>query len=184
MQEPYADHGSRPGHHRHRSHRHHDRRRDEFGDPFLNDPFFSDPFSGRSRSSPAFSDPFALFDSIFGDMRRHFNDPFFNDAFGEHFPQVGGPFGRSAFGRSPFGGGSLFDRVMNDPSFGMLPPTTGMFPSLEAPRHGQTFHSSSAGVFTRGPDGSGQWVTQSKMTRSVNGVTESVWKRTDSSVSI
>ncbi|KAL5513244.1 hypothetical protein ACEPAH_3642 [Sanghuangporus vaninii] len=147
--------------------------RDPFDDPFFSQPLGSFGSRSRSRNDPFFSftDPFALFEQLFGDMRRQFDDP----AFGDPFPSA------SPLGRSPFGGGSLFDRMMG-PSFGMLPPADDMFGQSSHPMQGQTmsFQSSSHGMLARGSDGKSQWVSQSKMTRSVNGVRESVWKRTDS----
>ncbi|THH10367.1 hypothetical protein EW145_g1397 [Phellinidium pouzarii] len=147
-----------------------DPRNNSFNSPFFNEPFFNDPFftqtsgasSSRSRrhyNPPGFTDPFALFNSIFGDMHRSFDDPFFADA---------GPFGSQPFGsfnRNPFG-----HLQMNN-----------VFPAIDGPFQGQTsnFQSSSRGVRTHG-DGNGHWVSQSRMTQTINGVTESVWKRTDS----
>lgn len=141
--------------------------------------------SSRSRAHnnafPGFTDPFTLFDSIFGDMRRQFDDPFFADA--RSTAGGSGSFG-NPFGTDPFGHGSLFDRMTSGHhAFGMLPPANGMFSQSSAPfqsqSHSMNFQSSSRG----GLNGDGQWVSQSRITRSVNGVTESVWKRTDASVS-
>ncbi|EJD07636.1 DnaJ-domain-containing protein [Fomitiporia mediterranea MF3/22] len=177
-QDPYAE----QAHHRHRHHPHAHHHRHGFGgsfnDPFFNDPFFARPFGSRSRprNDPffGFTDPFALFDQIFGDMRHSFEDP----SFGVPFPSAGSP-----FARTPFGHSSLFDRMMGgNPAFGMLPPSTDPFNQSGRPLHGHSmsFSSSSRGTLTRGADGNPQWVSQSKMTRTVNGVTESVLKRTDS----
>lgn len=166
-----------------RRRRHHEPQRHRtfdgaFRDPF-NETFISDPFGARSRNmhSPYnLTDPFILFDSIFGDIRQHFHDPFFSDSlFDDHLPAWG-------FGRSPFGNGMLYDRAFGGPSpFGMLPPSLA-FPSLDVAQ-GASFQSTSQGLFTRGPDGNGQWVSQSRTTRTINGVAESVWKRRDANVS-
>lgn len=70
------------------------------------------------------------------------------------------------------------------PSFGMFP-GNDMFGESSRPMQSQTmsFQSSSRGMLGRGPDGKAQWVSHSKMTRSINGQTETVVKRTDSNVS-
>lgn len=169
QQEPYADRRRRPQAHayRHGS-------GDFFDDRAFSDPFFApfDAFGSRSRSRafPGFTDPFALFNEIFGDMERHFEDPFFGEP-------------RHA-ARGPFGHGSIFDRMGGSP-FGMLPPMNNMFDHMGGPHqaHTMSFSSSSRGSLARGPDGNPQWVSQSRISRSINGVTEGVWKRTDSNVS-
>ncbi|KAH8111011.1 DnaJ-domain-containing protein [Phellopilus nigrolimitatus] len=151
---------------------------DPRGDPFsnaaFNDPFFSHQFGASSPHMHAgFTDPFSLFDSIFGGMRHQFDDPFFANA----HPSAGSP-----FRRDPYGHGSLFDSMMGgNPAFGMLSQANA-FPSMGAPFQGQTanFQSSSRGFSAGGADGNTRWISQSRMTRSINGVTESVWKRTDS----
>ena len=162
QQEPYADF---TGHrHRHRPHAHprrHGSSRDIFDDSFFPQSFSPLGSRSRSRNDPFFSftDPFTLFEQLFGDMRRQFDDP----AFGGTFPSA------PPFGRSPFGGDSMFDRMMG-PSFGMFP-GNDMFGESSRPMQSQTmsFQSSSRGMLGRGPDGKAQWVSHSKMTRSING---------------
>ena len=114
-------------------------------------------------------------------MRRQFEDPYLNDGAFEADPFGFGPFShaRSRTNRA----GSLFDGVRSrHAGFGLMDNMFPSLPSLDDTQHA-TFHTSSRGVFTRGPDGNGQWVTQSTTMRSINGVTETVTKRTDSSVS-
>lgn len=103
-------------------------------------------------------------------MNRQFDDPFFGSA--------------SPFGHSPFGHSSLFGQMGIRP-FGALPSLVNSdhllglgssFPEGSHFQSSQTFISSGSGR----NDG---WVSQSRMTRSVNGVTESVWKRKDANVS-
>lgn len=107
-------------------------------------------------------------------MRRQFDDPFFADA----FPNSSGsdPFSR----QSRHQPGSLFDAMHSrHVGFGFSDDMFPVLPVMDEAEHA-TFHTSTRGVFTRGPGGNGQWVTQSKTTRSINGVKETVSKRTDS----
>ncbi|KAI0954007.1 hypothetical protein AcW1_006699 [Taiwanofungus camphoratus] len=157
---PSADAGPQ----RRRSHR-----QDSF-DPFLSDPFFNSPF-GSSRRPFAFTDPFVLFNSLFGDIRRNFDDddpfssrfPFDNtrsDSFGRSLmsPFDGTMLGGSMFGSSMFGPGSMFSQIMNGESH----PHTASYSSV-----------------SRAVGRNGQWVSQSKVTRTINGRTETILKRRD-----
>ena len=155
-------------------------RRDAFGsmhDPFMDHPLFNRPF-GPSRSRPfTFTDPFELFNSLFGDLHSAFdNDPFFsNTPFRSHFDD---PFFRSPFGASPFGGrtgdpfGSMFGR---SPFGGFL--GGPMFPAIEDMPGGRFYSSSTEAIGTNG-----QWVSRSQMTRTINGRTEVITKRIDTQV--
>ena len=139
-----------------------------FRGPFPNDHSFRgpprmDPFGGfgfgpRSGSRD-FTDPFVLFNSIFGDLHRAFaSDPFFDD-----------PFGRRAFGSNQFGGGFF----------------NGAFPSmLPSPMHfgGGGMGGSMMQSFSNG--GNGGWVSQSWTSSTVNGVTQTKSVRRDSQVRI
>ncbi len=163
------------------AHRHRQRRQSSplanMHDPF-NDPFFADPFGfggfglhhGQRRASGSrspfglndpFTNPFELFNSFFSD------DPFLPGV-----PPLSGHFGHHP--HMPF----------SEPLFGgatnLLPQMGHMFPTtpLGIPA---SFHSQS--VFARGSGGNGQWVSESRTSRSVNGVTESEWKRVDANVS-
>ncbi|TCD67591.1 hypothetical protein EIP91_012221 [Steccherinum ochraceum] len=119
------------------------------GDPF----FHPSPFFGRGAGSRgfAFTDPFELFDSIFGDMHamhsqmfRQFDDPF--------------------FARTPMS-------MMGPSMFGGLP-GSGLNQSL--------FGSSQSNMISlsSGSNG-GQWVSQSQSIRSINGRTETVLTQRD-----
>lgn len=165
--DPYADYVPRYSHHPHHSH--------PFDHDFFNRSFFSGPFGAsssrsRGRTNPfTFTDPFALFDAIFEDMHRQFDGPFFGNT--------------SPFGRQSSNHASPFDRMGMFP-FGALPPFPNSLLALDSSfPGGSSFHSSQTLV---PPSGSrnDHWVSQSRMTRTINGVTESVWKRTDSNVSI
>lgn len=149
-------------------------------DPFSGDPFYSSSPFGRNRSRQfAFTDPFELFNSLFGDLHAAFeNDPFFsNTSF------VRSPFDDRSF-HSPFGG-SLFGGPMGDPFGSMFgrSPFGGllggaMFPALEDMAGARVYSSSTQAVGTNG-----QWVSRSQMTRTVNGRTEVITKRIDTEVS-
>ncbi|KLO17980.1 DnaJ-domain-containing protein [Schizopora paradoxa] len=170
-----------PSAHRHRSqpHRHHTspfgRMHDPFNDPF-SDPFFTEstPFGfggfgqhhGRRRASGSrspfddlftFTDPFELFRHVFAD------DPFFN-----------GPSSHSPF-PSPF---RRNDHMLfpNSPFAGLLPQ---MSPAFADPRGMQSSSFQSQSTFARSSGRNGQWVSESRSTRTINGVTESEWRRVD-----
>lgn len=133
-------------------------------EPF-NDPFFSSGFGG---SAFHFTDPFVLFSSLFGDihnLHRNFfedDDPFFSDP----FPS---PFSRSPFGNS-FG---LSTRPPFGSLFGPGPMFSGFLDSANTRVSSQV--SDAVGR-------SGRWVSQSTVTRSINGRTEQVTKRRDAQV--
>ncbi|KAL6306279.1 hypothetical protein BKA93DRAFT_691899, partial [Sparassis latifolia] len=120
------------------------------------------PAFGFTGSHPrfAFTDPFELFDSLLGDMRGHFDD----SPFPNHFPMrsmFDAPFGRSASFGSPFEsmfGGPLFSQ----------PTDINMLPGV-----------SSYNSVSQAMGGNGRWVSQSKMTRNINGRTETIHKRRD-----
>ena len=154
--------------------------------PFTNDPFFHPNF-GRSF---IFTDPFELFNSLFGDLhsafandpffagtpftRSPFNDPFFRTPFGHM-----GPFGGSAFGRmgDPFSGsmigGSPFGGLLDGP----------MFPAI-GDLHSSTGGSSRVYTSTSQAMGSGgKWISKSQTTRTINGRTEVITKHVDADVS-
>ncbi|KAI5995664.1 hypothetical protein EDD15DRAFT_2195613 [Pisolithus albus] len=133
-----------------------------FRSPFFSDPFFSDPFFTRGRSDPfsgfgfghtpfrGFTDPFVLFNSIFGDLHRAFSeDSFFND-----------PLDRPFTG----GFGSPFSLLAGSP--------------FSAPRGNvQSISSSSRGMLS---GGNGRWTSESWTTQTINGVTQTKCVRKDS----
>lgn len=139
-----------------------------FSDPFLNNPFFRgprvDPFGGfefGSRNGPSgFTDPFVLFDSIFGNLHRAFEaDSFFDD-----------PFGRRGFGSNHFGGGFV------NGGFPFMLPSPFDF-------SGGGMRSSSMQSFGNSGNG-GRWVSESWTSSTVNGVAHTKCVRRDSDVSI
>lgn len=143
-----------------------------FHDPFFD---FPDPFRGTRRHF-AFTDPFELFNSIFGDLHRGplggslFDDPFFDD-----FPS---PFGGARRNRDPFdsfGRGSLMSPFGGLLGGSMFSPFQQI---MDSPNANVRSASYSAIGYDNGQER--RWVSQSRMTRTINGVTESVWKRTDS----
>lgn len=148
--------------------------RDHFEDSFVRDPFFSDPFS-HGRADPfsafpfggrspfrGFTDPFVLFNSIFGDFHRAFSqDAFFDNSFGNSFP------GRGA---------SHFDGGFTSPLSLLL----GSSSSFDGPRgNTQYFTSSSRGMRT---GGNGRWTSEVWTTQTIDGVTQTKCVRKDSEV--
>lgn len=145
-----------------------------FGEPFR-DTFFSMPrmshFDHHHYHRPqsyTFTDPFRLFNSMFGDIHQVFDqDAFFDE------PHHGPP------------------RPMFEPSHVMFaPPPMFSLPlfadqSFEGSRPRRATYSSSSRFHSQpGRDGNGpRWVEESHMTRTINGVTQSISKQTDSSVS-
>ncbi|KAF8845202.1 DnaJ-domain-containing protein [Paxillus ammoniavirescens] len=143
----------------------HGPRHDPFSDPFFTrgprtDPFGSGGFGfGAHRDPGGFTDPFTLFNSIFGDFRRAFqDDPFLNEALG-----------RSGFGPDPFGGRFF----------------AGGFPTmLSSPsgfNGGGMWNTTSGRMQASGNGGRAvKWVSESWTTSSVNGVTQTKCVRRDS----
>ena len=147
--------------------------RDPFQDPFFQDPFSNHPFFGRSRQTDpfgffgpqrhphfrGFTDPFELFNQIFGDLHQAFSrDPF------------GDPFGHDDFFSRGFMSPTSMIRMGSSP-FGF--PTGGNVNS---------YSSSSRGSLSGGPSGS-KWISESYSTSTVNGVTHTKVARRDSEVS-
>lgn len=123
-----------------------------------------DPFGGFGfgpRTGPrGFTDPFVLFNSIFGDIHRAFEaDPFFDD-----------PLGRRGHASNVFGG-SLFNN-----GFPFMLPSPSDF-NGRGMGNGRVQGSSTGGTGRR-------WVSESWTTSMVNGVTHTKCVRKDSEVSI
>lgn len=126
----------------------------------MNDPFFGQGF-GFGQSAFTFTDPFELFNSIFGDihalhaqMFSEFSDPFFttvhNDAM-RGFPMTVPPL------------------MFSDPFFRNVSQVGPSFASRRS--------MTSASI----NDGS-SWVSQSTMSRTINGRTETVTTKRDAQV--
>lgn len=134
--------------------------------PFNNDPFFP---SGSFNRSFGFSDPFELFRSLFGDIHNIRDD--FGDAdpfFGMHRnPFMASPFGTPFGSRDPFSSGFPLGGPSILPGFG-----SGMA------RENVRSYSSVSQTIGQG----GQWVSQSTMTRMINGRTERITKKRDAQV--
>lgn len=141
--------------------------REPFQDPFFQDPFFQHPLFGRTHPADPFfpssrhphfhdfTDPFVLFNRIFGDLQQAFSrDPF------------GDPFGHRDDGF--FGRGFMSPMSITGSPFGFL--TGG---------NANVYSSSSRGGFSGGPNGS-RWVSESYTTSTVNGVTHTKAVRRDS----
>jgi DnaJ homolog subfamily B member 6 len=128
-------------------------------------PPFADPFFGRHEDpfSFVFTDPFTLFDSIFGNLDAHHNASHFYHHHSHADPsQHADPFERTRRMHS----NSFFNHGFPSPLggfFGM--PTMMSFPSVEP---------------TSFSDGHrGGWASESFMTTTVNGVTQTIHKRRD-----
>ncbi|EGN96625.1 hypothetical protein SERLA73DRAFT_184729 [Serpula lacrymans var. lacrymans S7.3] len=141
-----------------------------FPDPYfdfgrMHDPFgFSfGGFGSSQQQNRGFTDPFELFNSIFGDMHQQFSQ-FNNDSFLDPF----GGHGRSRGRTNTFNG------------FG---PSFPFGPSIMVSNgngHGRSGFHQSQHSFSSG-SGQGRWVSESRSMTTINGVTESKWTRRDSS---
>ncbi|KIK48153.1 hypothetical protein CY34DRAFT_798537 [Suillus luteus UH-Slu-Lm8-n1] len=144
--------------------------REPFQDPFFQDAFSRHPFFGRSHQADPFfpssrhphfhdfTDPFILFNRIFGDLHQAFSGDPFGDLSGH---QDDGFFGRGFM--SPMS----MSHITSSP-FGFL--TGGNV---------NVYSSSSRGGLAGGPNGS-RWVSESYTTSTVNGVTHTKAVRRDS----
>ncbi|KAG2344092.1 DnaJ-domain-containing protein [Suillus weaverae] len=139
--------------------------RETFQDPFFQDPFFRHPFFDRGHQADPFpssrhphfhdfTDPFVLFNRVFGDLHQAFSRDPFGDPFGH---RDDGFFGRGFM--SPMS----MPHITSSP-FGFL--TGGNV---------NVYSSSSRG----GSNGS-RWVSESYTTSTVNGVTHTKAVRRDS----
>lgn len=125
--------------------------------------FTHDPFASF------FTDPFTLFNSIFDDMPRHSSRVH--------------PYSHSSFRGNPF---SNFDRIQDDiesfmESIDRDPFGVGPIPRFTPRSRISTFPS--VDVFSN-EDGGGRWVSDSFMSTTVNGVTQTIRKQKDSNVSV
>ncbi|KAF8223792.1 DnaJ-domain-containing protein [Tricholoma matsutake] len=129
------------------SHNHHHSSRNPFADPFFRNPDF------------VFTDPFTLFDSIFGNLDAPHNSSHFYHHHNHAGPSHAGPFERSRRMHSEFDNHGLFP-ISPSGFFGIM-----NFPSPEP----MSFSDSHRGG----------WASESFMTTSVNGVTQTIHKRRD-----
>ncbi|KAJ8595625.1 DnaJ-domain-containing protein [Rhizopogon salebrosus TDB-379] len=142
-----------------------------FREPFSHHPFFdrphqTDPFGFFTPPSShphfhRFTDPFVLFNQMFGDLHHAFS----RDPFGDPFNHWDDDF----FGRGFMSPTSMF-RIGGSP-FGS--PTGGN-------SNVNIYSSSSRGRFGGGPSGGSKWVSESYSTSNVNGVTYTKVTRRDS----
>ncbi|VDB96155.1 unnamed protein product, partial [Peniophora sp. CBMAI 1063] len=133
------------------------------GDPFFSTGphiFFNMGGGGASFFGPGFSDPFRIFEEVFGS--RHFPAGFEDD-----FPTRG----RRQGSLDPFGG--IFGPSGMSMGFG-----GGGFPMFSSGSGSQRIVFSSSSSSSGSGFGSG-WVSESHSSRTINGRTESVTKRTD-----
>lgn len=135
--------------------------------------FAGDPFFGRSRPMRgfAFTDPFELFNSLFGDIHRAFSsDPFFDD-----FPMPRSPF-ESIFGPSPLRSrrDDFFGSPFGSIGFGGGHPLIEMMNGGLGGGNVRSYSSVSQAIGSNG-----KWVSQSQVTRTINGRTETIITRRD-----
>ncbi|KIJ55682.1 hypothetical protein M422DRAFT_24233 [Sphaerobolus stellatus SS14] len=139
-----------------------------FHDPFVR----SGPFSSH-HAQFAFHDPFELFNAIFAELDHDLIDPFSSRSpFGQN--PFGGVFAQptvfpSAFSRPPMHSSSLLGRGFG----GML-----NFPGSTNARS-YSYSSSSSGSMGRGGEGP-QWVSERRIQRTINGVTQTMHEKRDS----
>ena len=132
--------------------------------PSFPTPLFSpDPFASF------FTDPFTLFNSIFDDMSLHSSGPRVHSH--SHTPFRAGPF--SNFDRMQAEIEGFMENIDRDP-FGV----GHNFPRFTPRTPISTFPAVDNG------DGGGRWVSNSFMSTTVNGVTQTIHKQKDSNVSI
>lgn len=141
------------------------RQRPARGPTFPTSPLYThDPFASF------FTDPFTLFNSIFDDMPRH------SSRVHRHSQ------GHSSFRANPF---SNFDRMQAEiedfmESIDRDPFGVGHVPRFTPRTRVSNFPS--VDIFST-EDGGGQWVSDSFMSTTINGVTQTIHKQKDSNVS-
>lgn len=138
---PFPHRNDESYHRSYSHHRYHTPRNNAFPDPF---------FGNRDPFSFVFTDPFSLFDSIFGFDRHHQPSQYHHRS---NLSRAVDPFGRMEIGFN-----DMFDRGLGS-SFGIYFPTPEPAPLSD--------------------NGRGNWAEESFMTTTVNGVTQSVRKRRD-----
>jgi DnaJ homolog subfamily B member 6 len=149
--------------------------------PFETDPFFTGrPFGRPAHMAYAFTDPFELFHSLFGDihhMHDDFDDPFFG-----HSPFMSSPLGMS----TPFGTGMGLHGSWGGPltmaPFGPFAGRSMLSSFASSAAMAPNMRSYSSTMQSLGSGGHGGWVSQSTMTRSINGRTETITTRRDAQV--
>lgn len=156
-------------------------------DPFFdfNSNFHGFPGFGAGGSSMPphnpFTDPFVLFNSMFGDLNGHIHEPFMHFSHGDTFDgprEHGGPH-HDRFDRE-----AMFSSGGPGPMPGLFSPTAGMgmFGGMDASSGApQRFRAQST---FRAGSGRYGWQRESRVTTTVNGVTQSTWTRVDSDVSL
>ncbi|KIM82972.1 hypothetical protein PILCRDRAFT_819773 [Piloderma croceum F 1598] len=121
-----------------------------------------------------FTDPFVLFNSMFGDLNRHMPEPFM------HFDTFDPPRERRRPRRDPFERETMFGPGGPGPMPGPFSSSAGMgmFGGMGASGGApQRFRAQSS---FRASGGRYGWQRESRVTTTVNGVTQSTWTRVDS----
>jgi len=129
-------------------------------------------FGGSSMPRDLFTDPFVLFNSTFADLRRHMPFP--------HGSVFDGPRGHGMPHHDPFESADIFGLGGPGPMPSLFSPTAGMgmFGGMGEPGGvPQRFHSEST---FRAGGGRYGFQRESRVTTTINGVTQSKWTRVDS----
>lgn len=134
-------------------------------------PTFPSPLYPHDPFASFFTDPFALFNSIFDDMPHHSSRAHSHSQ------------GRSPFRANPF---SNFDRMQAEiedfmESIDRDPFSMGHIPRFTPRTRISAFPS--VNMFSN-EDGGGRWVSDSFMSTTINGVTQTIHKQKDANVSI
>ena len=133
-------------------------------------PTFPSPLYPHDPFSSFFTDPFTLFNSIFDEMPRHSS-------------RVHQSQGHSPFRADPF---SNFDRMQAEIEGFMESIDRDPFGMGNVPRFPPRTRISAFPAFNMfsNEDGGGRWVSDSFMSTTINGVTQTIHKQKDSNVSI
>ena len=139
--------------------------------------FNSSPFAGGFH----YTDPFTLFDSIFGNLSQFTESPFHHHHHGSRRRQ----WEPSFFAEEPGGLFQDVDDFVDSSLRGVFPRRrahTHTFPVIPhaGPPPTILFHRAESMAYPQ----NGHWTQESRMTSTVNGVTQSIWKRRDADVSL
>ena len=133
-------------------------------------PSFPTPLFAHDPFASFFTDPFTLFNSIFDDMHHHSSGPRVHTHSQVHSPFRASPF--SNIDRMQAEIEDFMENIDRDP-FGV-----GLTPRFTPRSRISTFPT------IDNEDGGGRWVSNSFMSTTINGVTQSIQKQKDSNVSI
>ncbi|KAK7056254.1 hypothetical protein VNI00_002806 [Paramarasmius palmivorus] len=148
--------------HHPRSHSSRHRRHDSFDDPFFKGPFMNDPFIHRPFQSFSFTDPFDLFERMF--PRQIFDEPIYPQHHSHHHHRSRDPFRQE----DPF---ALSRHLHNDLNNFMSSMQRNMLMGFGDVHTLPARHAS--------VDGQANYARQVHITKTVNGVTQTIQKTRD-----